>query len=599
MPRTFLSASLRCALVGVLALGGGLVITAPAVHAASGITSFSFTSAPGDYIGQGLTESFDTTNATFTAGGYASVGATAGSLWVSVTTPTENWQVMLEPPAGQQLRPGTYANALRAPFNGSSPGLSVSGDGRGCNNDYGSFTVYQLAFASNGSLTQLDADFTQTCESTTAPPLTGTIRYQAAQRSTVALEPSVVLSYPGEPVTLTATVAAQGAGTPTGTVSFSDGNGRIGTATLDSTGSAAITADFGTVGTHVLTASYAGDASHPAATSAQATETVEGGGATTTWYTFTSVGGEYIGQGATASYGPAEGSFTLSGGTSSATFGVSAGSESWTVQLTAPAGQSLAPGGYGFASGLVNVFGDGRGQTSYGNFTVNSVGFNATGALDELDATFIASSSSTGQEPLVGVVKYNVPLPATATTLGASPASPHPGQSTTLTATVTSHAAPAPTGTVTFTEGTVTLGTATLNATGQATLTTSFPTLGTQVVTATYGGDAAHAASSSATLAVSVQNPTITTLVASPAQPKKGKPVTLTAQVTSQDGAVPTGRVTFTDNGRTLATVTLDSTGRAVDATVLSGGSQTLTATYGGDSTDQPSTSSAIVVTPH
>jgi hypothetical protein len=594
---------MRCALVATLAIGGALAVGTPTAHALSGTTSFSFTSAPGDYIGQGLSESFDSSSATFTTGGYASVGATAGSLWVTVTTPTENWQVMLLPPAGQQLHPGTYQNALRAPFNGSSPGLSVSGDGRGCNNDYGSFTVYQLGFASNGSLTQLDADFTQMCESTTAPPLQGTVKYQASPRSSVALGTSVVLSHPGEPVTLTATVAAQGAGTPTGTVTFSDGNRQVGTATLDSTGTGAITTSFGTAGVHTLIASYSGDSTHAAATSAPATENVEASAtSTTTWYTYSSVAGDYIGQGATASYGPSEATFRLSGSTTSATFAVTAGSESWTVQLTAPSGQTLAPGSYGgggFATGLVNVFGDGRGQTEYGNFTITSIGWDASGNLNELEASFTASGSTTGQDPLQGVVDGNAPLPATSTALSASPTSLHPGQSTTLTATVTSANSPAPTGTVTFSQGTAVLGTGSLNAAGQATLTVSFPALGTDVVTATYAGDAAHAGSTSAPVTLTVQNPTTTTLSASPLQPKRGKPVTLTAQVTSQDGAVPTGTVTFTDNGKVLAAVQLDGTGHAVDVATFSAGNQSIVAQYGGDSTDQASTSSTVVVSAH
>ena len=64
--RRFLFVSIRCALVGALALGGALAVGTPTVHALSGATSFTFTSAPGDYVGQGLTESFDSSGATFT-----------------------------------------------------------------------------------------------------------------------------------------------------------------------------------------------------------------------------------------------------------------------------------------------------------------------------------------------------------------------------------------------------------------------------------------------------------------------------------------------------------------------------------------------------
>jgi hypothetical protein len=47
-----------------------------------------------------------------------------------------------------------------------------------------------------------------------------------------------------------------------------------------------------------------------------------------------------------------------------------------------------------------------------------------------------------------------------------------------------------PTGTVTFLDGTSTLGTGTLNSSGSATFTTSTLAAGTHQITASYGGDA-------------------------------------------------------------------------------------------------------------
>jgi hypothetical protein len=568
------------------------------VHAAATVTSLSFTSAAGDYIGQGLTESFDSSTATITTGGYALVGATAGSLWVNVSTATENWEVFLSPPAGQQLQPGTYQNALRAPFNGSSPGLSVSGDGRGCNNDYGSFAISQLGFASNGALTLLDADFTQHCESAGAPPLQGTVRYRAADpRPAVALVSSAPLSYPGQPVTLSATVTGPGAGTPTGTVSFWDGSTLLGSSTLDAGGRAAATTTWGAPGTHLLTASYGGDASHPSGASAAVSQAVESGGATSsTWYAYRSVAGDYVGQGAAASYGPAEGSFSLYGSSTYASFSVGAGSESWSVQVAAPSGQTLLPGTY--ANGSLNVSGDGRGSDSYGSFTIFSAGWDASGNLNQLDAVFTASGWASGQSPLQGVVRYRAPLPATATTLTASAATSYPGQPTTFTATVSSASAPVPAGSVTFSEGSVVLGTGTLDPGGRATLTTSFPSLGTHAVTAAYGGDPAHAPSSSAPVTETVQNGTTTLLSASTTSPRRTSPVTLSAVVTSQDGGVPTGAVTLTDNGRTLGTVILDAGGRGSLTTGFGSGSHAVVARYAGDATDQPSSSNTVTVTP-
>ncbi|WP_030355945.1 Ig-like domain-containing protein [Streptomyces scopuliridis] len=79
----------------------------------------------------------------------------------------------------------------------------------------------------------------------------------------------------GQPVTLTATVAAvpPGAGTPTGTVSFFDGATLLGTATL-SGGVTTLTTTTLSIGSHSLTAVYNGDASFNTSTSPIVTQTV-------------------------------------------------------------------------------------------------------------------------------------------------------------------------------------------------------------------------------------------------------------------------------------------------------------------------------------
>ena len=53
-----------------------------------------------------------------------------------------------------------------------------------------------------------------------------------------------------------------------------------------------------------------------------------------------------------------------------------------------------------------------------------------------------------------------------------------------------------PTGTVTFSEGSTTLGTAALDSTGTATLNISTLSVGSDTITASYGGDASYAGSS-------------------------------------------------------------------------------------------------------
>jgi hypothetical protein len=72
----------------------------------------------------------------------------------------------------------------------------------------------------------------------------------------------------GQALTLTATVGVVGfgSGTPTGTVTFMDGNTTLGTVALNSSGQASITIASLSVGTHTITALYSGDPSFLAST---------------------------------------------------------------------------------------------------------------------------------------------------------------------------------------------------------------------------------------------------------------------------------------------------------------------------------------------
>jgi sugar lactone lactonase YvrE len=80
--------------------------------------------------------------------------------------------------------------------------------------------------------------------------------------------------------------------------------------------------------------------------------------------------------------------------------------------------------------------------------------------------------------------------------MSSSPGSPVLGQPVTLTATVTpSSGSGLPTGTVTFQDGTTTLGTASLNSSGTATFTTSSLAVAAHQITATYNGDSGFFAS--------------------------------------------------------------------------------------------------------
>ena len=189
-------------------------------------------------------------------------------------------------------------------------------------------------------------------------------------------------------------------------------------------------------------------------------------------------------------------------------------------------------------------------------------------------------------------------LPGTTTGLTSSV---HPwsvfGQPVTFTATVTakSPGAGTPTGTVTFKDGSSTLGTGTLNSSGQAMFTTSTLAVGPHSITASYGGDATFSGSTSSPLTQTVRKAGTTTLVSSSANPSvSGQAVTFTATVTAKSpgAGTPTGTVTFKDGSSTLGTGTLNSSGQAMFTTsTLTVGSHSITASYGGDTTFKEGTS--------
>jgi hypothetical protein len=112
------------------------------------------------------------------------------------------------------------------------------------------------------------------------------------------------------------------------------------------------------------------------------------------------------------------------------------------------------------------------------------------------DANFASSQSATVTLP---VSKY-----PTTTALSSTPNPSSSGQAVTLTAQVTTTGPAMPTGSVTFRNGTTTIGTAALNASGIANLTTKGLPVGSDQLTATYTGSAMSSTSVSATVTQTV-----------------------------------------------------------------------------------------------
>jgi len=138
-----------------------------------GSTRVVMTSDPGDYIGGGKPWSYSPATANIRASGSRqhvgfSIDGADGS-W---------WYADFAAPQGDILAPGTYLAATRWPFNGTGPGLEVSGNGRGCNTLTGQFTVTDASFEPDGTLRTFGATFEQHCEGAAAA-LRGAFEFRA------------------------------------------------------------------------------------------------------------------------------------------------------------------------------------------------------------------------------------------------------------------------------------------------------------------------------------------------------------------------------------------------------------------------------------
>ncbi|KOG37410.1 hypothetical protein ADK74_36615, partial [Streptomyces decoyicus] len=361
---------------------------------------------------------------------------------------------------------------------------------------------------------------------------------RAATSTTVtsAPDPSVF----GQGFTVTARVAAvpPGAGTPTGTVTFTiDGVGPFDVA-LDASGQAHFTNSTLAAGGHTVTAVYNGDADFSGSTGSH-TQSVHQAATTTT---------------VTALPDP-----SVSG-------------QRFTVTaVVAP----LAPGA-GVPTGTVTFALSGGGSIEV--------------PLDATGKATVRGSLTAGQ--YTGTATYNGDVNFTrssdSTTHTVTPSAF--GQAVTVTATVSPVApgAGTPTGSVAFTiDGGQPIDVP-LGGSGQATLVTSALAPGSHDITALYSGDTDFVGSSGSDTQTVHQAATTTMVVSSPDPSAFGQPVTFTASVVPvlPGAGAPTGTVTFTltgPGGGTL-TATVDTGGTAeVTTSALKAGSHTVTATYSGD----------------
>ena len=362
--------------------------------------------------------------------------------------------------------------------------------------------------------------------------------------------PTIALSSSGSPaatrsvVTFSVSVTSAGI-TPTGTVTFMDGNNTLGTITLNGTGAGTYSTTALIVGTHVITASYSGDSNNAPGTSAPLLQSIRD---------------------ATM--------LLLSSNNNPATVRTSV---TFTVTIS---GDSIAPTGsvqlYD-TNALVGTASPNSGVATF-TFTNLAVGSHRMQATYSGDSHSLPSNSNT--------VFETINQSQTSTALTSSNNDATVSNSINLVATVTSVSAGTPTGSVTFSEGATALGNIPLDSHGTATLPISTLAVGSHTITAVYNGDTNNATSTSPPLAQTIEQITTTVTLSSSANPaNSGTSLHLVATVTPAQTAtgVPlTGNVTFFDGSTTLGTATTNSGSAAIDISTLSVARHSLTATYNG-----------------
>ncbi len=385
---------------------------------------------------------------------------------------------------------------------------------------YGGSSTQQ---GSSGSLSQLVKQATTTAILTASP------------------NPALV----NQAVKITATVTGQYGGTPTGTVTFSQNGTKIGSPVTVTAGQASVSYTFSKAGTSTLTAVYSGSSNYLGTTAAGITETINAAIVSTKTALKSSGSPSTIGTPVTftATVTPSSGSI--------------------------PNGETVT---FYYGSTVL-----GTGLTASGAATFSTsglpVGSDSISATYPGDANFQTSTSTA----LVQTVTKN----ATSVSLTSNLNPSTYGKSITFTAKVTS-SGPVPTGTVAFKNGGTSIGSGTLSN-GVVTFSTAGLPVGTDSISATYGGDASSATSSSATLSQVVSPAVTTTTIVSSKNPaKKGTSVTFTATVTAS-GLLPSGTVVFSNGATTLGTGTLVNGKCSVSTTTLPSGADVITAAYGGN----------------
>ena len=303
------------------------------------------------------------------------------------------------------------------------------------------------------------------------------------------------------PVSFTATVSPSfNAGSVSGSVTFYDGLTSLGSVAVGSNGQAVLSNIGLTLGAHSITAIYSGASIYLGSTSPALNETENQWTTTTTLLssqnpsafnqsvTFTATVTPNGGTALTGSVAFMDGTTTL------ATVRLSNGSASYTVSTLSMGTHSIT--------------------VSYAGASIDSASSSVLSQIVQKASTTTALTNNSQSGSLI------------------------------LNATVGRTSPGTPTGTVTFMDGTTSLGSSSLNGSRGATLSTSALPAGVNNITAIYSGDSDFSSSTSSPMTVSADF-TISASAASPASVTPGQPSTSTVTISPKNGFNPSG-VAFT-----------------------------------------------------
>lgn len=391
------------------------------------------------------------------------------------------------------------------------------------------------------------------------PNALGLVGGAPATTTAVSLTSASPTTVFGQDVRVTATVTPASGSAPTGAVSFTVGGVLLGSTPV-ATAAGVTTASIDTadlrVGSQPVTATYGGDVLFSPSTSPVDSLTVH----------------------------PDNSNVTIAAEPINAVPGQPV---IYTVSVSA-----AAPGA-GQAGGTVSLSDDGNPIAGCQSLTLSStdppqVSCSQTYGVDATHSVVATYDGSTDFLPSTATLSEAVAPRPTTTSVTVSSGTATTGEPVSFTATVAVSTGTAnPTGSVTFTDDGMPIGTSTLTTTGGVTSTSMLVTtlpLGVSSIRASFGGDSYFGASASGTTPITVsQATTVLSLGGSDDPSTSGQPVTFTASVFPATGSGETGTVTFSYNGTVIGSALVSNGEATLTTATLPIGTGSVTATYGGD----------------